>query len=318
MATLDELIKLYQSQGQAPVAESKPMPDALSTALIGLLPSIVGAGIGAAAGGAGSGWAGLAAGGTAGAKGLEAMQQAEQERKKNEVALAVARQSLGEKQESKKFEERKLEQARQLKEMELAQREKIESRKDLTEREKAAKAVEQREIPATKYAAAGFARRLEQSEEVFNELANLGYNRASRQESIMSKLPEDVQSEPLLMQTQAERNFTTAVLRRESGAAISPGEFATAEKQYFPRPGDSKAVLEQKRANRVQVMKAIQAEAGRALDQVPFVSSFPAPMQSQGGFKLPGTKEAVAGGMPKTVIQNGVEYKLNLNTGKYE
>lgn len=49
---------------------------------------------------------------------------------------------------------------------------------------------------------------------------------------------------------QAERNFATAVLRKESGAAISPTEFATVEKQYFPRPGDDTQTLAQKKTNR--------------------------------------------------------------------
>lgn len=45
---------------------------------------------------------------------------------------------------------------------------------------------------------------------------------------------------------QAERNFGTAILRRESGAAISQSEFDTMEKQYFPRPGDDAQTLMQK------------------------------------------------------------------------
>lgn len=49
---------------------------------------------------------------------------------------------------------------------------------------------------------------------------------------------------------QAQRNFLTAVLRRESGAQIAPSEFETGELQYFPRPGDDAATLEQKRQNR--------------------------------------------------------------------
>lgn len=49
---------------------------------------------------------------------------------------------------------------------------------------------------------------------------------------------------------QARRDFINAVLRKESGAVISPMEFANAEKQYFPQPGDSQQVIEQKRRNR--------------------------------------------------------------------
>lgn len=60
---------------------------------------------------------------------------------------------------------------------------------------------------------------------------------------------------------QAQRNFINAQLRRESGAAISESEFANARQQYFPQPGDSKAVLEQKAANRRLVIRAMQQSA---------------------------------------------------------
>lgn len=49
---------------------------------------------------------------------------------------------------------------------------------------------------------------------------------------------------------QAQRDFINAVLRKESGAVISAEEFANAEKQYFPQPGDSPEVIAQKKANR--------------------------------------------------------------------
>lgn len=61
---------------------------------------------------------------------------------------------------------------------------------------------------------------------------------------------------------QAERNFGTAVLRRESGATIQPSEFAVMEKQYFPRPGDSKEVLAQKAQNRATAINSIRQSAG--------------------------------------------------------
>lgn len=56
---------------------------------------------------------------------------------------------------------------------------------------------------------------------------------------------------------QAERDFVNAVLRRESGAVISPGEFANAVQQYFPQPGDSAAVIAQKRSNRQLAVEGI-------------------------------------------------------------
>lgn len=62
---------------------------------------------------------------------------------------------------------------------------------------------------------------------------------------------------------QAKRDFINAVLRRESGAVIAESEFANAERQYFPQPGDSKEVLDQKQANRIEAIKGIGAAGGR-------------------------------------------------------
>lgn len=59
---------------------------------------------------------------------------------------------------------------------------------------------------------------------------------------------------------QAQRDFTNAVLRRESGAAIAPSEFANAQRQYFPQPGEGKAVIEQKRRARELAIKGLQVE----------------------------------------------------------
>lgn len=61
---------------------------------------------------------------------------------------------------------------------------------------------------------------------------------------------------------QAQREFITAQLRRESGASISPGEFDTARKQYFPQPGDSKATLEQKARSRALAIENMRGASG--------------------------------------------------------
>lgn len=63
---------------------------------------------------------------------------------------------------------------------------------------------------------------------------------------------------------QAQRNFVNAVLRQESGAVIADSEFANAQKQYFPQPGDTPAVIEQKRKNRETVIRGFQRLAGPA------------------------------------------------------
>lgn len=61
---------------------------------------------------------------------------------------------------------------------------------------------------------------------------------------------------------QARRDFINAQLRRESGAVISAEEFDNANKQYFPQPGDTKEVLEQKRRNRQTVVDGMKRSAG--------------------------------------------------------
>ncbi|WP_234913761.1 phage tail tip lysozyme [Sinorhizobium medicae] len=61
---------------------------------------------------------------------------------------------------------------------------------------------------------------------------------------------------------QARRDFINAQLRRESGAVISVEEFDNANKQYFPQPGDTREVLEQKRRNRQTVVDGMKRSAG--------------------------------------------------------
>lgn len=68
---------------------------------------------------------------------------------------------------------------------------------------------------------------------------------------------------------QAQRDFVNAVLRQESGAAISTGEFENARKQYFPQPGDSAAVIQQKAANRKLAVQGLRNNAGHAAFSAP-------------------------------------------------
>ena len=76
---------------------------------------------------------------------------------------------------------------------------------------------------------------------------------------------------------QAQRNFVTAILRQESGAAISPSEFDVAKKQYFPQTGDSKEVIEQKRKNREEAIQGFATMSSGA-----FTPKFESPQQQSG------------------------------------
>lgn len=67
---------------------------------------------------------------------------------------------------------------------------------------------------------------------------------------------------------QARINFITAILRKESGAAIGANEFATAEKNYFPKPGDDAAAIAQKQQARRTAIRAMEIQAGPGAKQM--------------------------------------------------
>ena len=117
--------------------------------------------------------------------------------------------------------------------------------------------------------AASFAQRMEQAEGDLVKLEGEGYERSDFTAGLTdTMLPNFIKSDENQRQNQAERNFVNALLRRESGAAIGKDEFTSAEQQYFPRAGDSKEVVEQKRRNRLLATEGIKTEAGGAYDLI--------------------------------------------------
>lgn len=119
---------------------------------------------------------------------------------------------------------------------------------------------------------AGFGKRIQQAEGDLDRVFKQGYDRSSAGAAARAQLPSAVNSSLGQQQQQAEDNFINAVLRRESGAAISSGEYAMADKQYFPRLGDSPEVKEQKKRNREQQLENLKVAAGPAWAKIPLVS----------------------------------------------
>ncbi len=110
--------------------------------------------------------------------------------------------------------------------------------------------------------AAGYADRMFQSEKIIRQHEQAG---TSMQDKLASGVPvvgNYLTSDNYKHFDQAKRDFVNAILRRESGAVISDQEFANAEVQYFPQPGDSPQVIEQKRKNRETAIYGIQRAAG--------------------------------------------------------
>ena len=77
--------------------------------------------------------------------------------------------------------------------------------------------------------------------------------------------PSLLQSEKMQMLENAERDFVSAILRKESGAAISASEFDSYKKLYFPQPGDKPQAIKQKEEARLNSLKGVIMSSGPAV-----------------------------------------------------
>ena len=116
-----------------------------------------------------------------------------------------------------------------------------------------------------------FGMRMKESDAILQKLAKEGTLRGANVEStpiigesLGKVLPSFMGGTSAQQQqvNQAKRNFITAVLRQESGAAIADSEFATEDKKYFPQLNDSEAVIKQKANARNLAIKTMTAQAG--------------------------------------------------------
>jgi hypothetical protein len=125
---------------------------------------------------------------------------------------------------------------------------------------------------------AGYANRLEQAEPTLKNLekAITSMNFAIFEAQL--KMPSALQTAEIQQYMQAGRNLINAILRRESGAVISPSEFSEARAQYLPQPGDKPETLAQKEANRKMVLQGYINSSGSAytpMGEMPQFSSSP-------------------------------------------
>lgn len=111
---------------------------------------------------------------------------------------------------------------------------------------------------------AGFALRMENSMGIIDQFSGAATGVGGAIQSILpgGALTNFLRTPEYQQLDQAQRDFVNATLRRESGAAIAPSEFENAKKQYFPQPGDSPQVIEQKRVNRELALEGVKLGAG--------------------------------------------------------
>lgn len=143
------------------------------------------------------------------------------------------------------------------------------------------------------YDAYGYATRMDNSSKIIDEL-DQNFTGATGQG--FSWMPELLKTEDRKSIEQAERDFVNANLRRESGAAISPIEFESAEKQYFPQAGDTEAILAQKKLNREITLNSIKLEAQTVYAQQGISLNGPSSNGQNDAAKKSGF-EAISGGI---------------------
>jgi len=126
----------------------------------------------------------------------------------------------------------------------------------------------------------GFYGRGLESQKVLNDLEGQGTSLWNNTAGQIPKVGNFLRSEDAQKYDQAKRNFINAVLRRESGAVISPEEFANADQQYFPQPGDGKEVIAQKRRNRDVTIQGLKVSSGQGANFALPPDQQPAPQQN--------------------------------------
>jgi len=149
------------------------------------------------------------------------------------------------------------------------------------------KMIEGKDLTEGQANALGYASRLSLNEKTLNEIAVKGYKPGGLFE--LGFTPERLQSEDRKVYKAAKSNWIAAKLRPESGAVISDKDYADADFQYFPQPGDTAKVLKQKAELRKEVFLAERLKIGRfADDYLNQISSgkFQNPASSTRAFQL--------------------------------
>ena len=110
-----------------------------------------------------------------------------------------------------------------------------------------------------------FANRMETAEHNLSGLQGEASGVAGAAQQIFGQTPvigSAFQSQNYQKFAQAKSQFITALLRKESGAAISREEFSRYDREFFPQPGDGPEVVAQKSQARQVAIDAMKKGAG--------------------------------------------------------
>ena len=97
---------------------------------------------------------------------------------------------------------------------------------------------------------------------ILDKLEETGFDPASVGTGIQNIAPNIMRSPEVQTYRAARDNWVAAVLRKESGAAISKNEYENAYRQYFPQLGDAPEIVKQKRNLRLLAEENMNLIAG--------------------------------------------------------
>lgn len=122
---------------------------------------------------------------------------------------------------------------------------------------------------------AGFAIRMERALREIEELEDSGFDPVNFKDSVLVEyapfipdLAENFLKSPQYQLYQRAMNdFTTAQLRKETGAVINESEVVFINRSYVPQPGDDPDTIAAKREARQLALAAMVGNAGKAYDK---------------------------------------------------
>jgi len=118
------------------------------------------------------------------------------------------------------------------------------------------------------FVASGFANRSTEANDILTSLEDTNKFLLTSKALNLREARDFIKPQSLKKYEQAQTNFLNAVLRKESGASISPEERASGEAQYFAKTGDGEELILQKQRNRIDALNSLIGSAGKAYDGV--------------------------------------------------
>jgi hypothetical protein len=114
-------------------------------------------------------------------------------------------------------------------------------------------------------AAEQFGNRMENAEKSFGKVSTEGLGLSGAAQGAAGAVPvlgNFMKTENFQKMEQSKREWVTALLRKESGAAIGKDEYRQYDQQFFPQPGDGPGVVAQKAEARRVAVEAMKKTAG--------------------------------------------------------